>query len=263
MDELILKALLVGMAVAAVGGPLGSFVVWRRGAYFGDTLGHGALLGVALGVVFGVDPDAAVLAVVVAAAVALAFLGRGIGLGTDTMLGILAHGGLALGIVGLSLAHAPNVDLAAYLFGDILAVGMGDATRIVVAAAAVLAALALIWRPLLSATASEELASVEGTPVAFVRAAFMVLLALTVAIAMKAVGILLVTALLIIPAAAARPLARTPEAMAVLASLAGMIAVAGGLYAAFAFDTPAGPTVVVAALVLFVLSAGAAGLRRR
>ena len=263
MDDLILKALLAGMAVAAVGGPLGSFVVWRRGAYFGDTLGHGALLGVALGVAFGVEPDTAVLAVVVAAAVALAFLGRGVGLGTDTLLGILAHGGLALGIVGLSLARAPAVDLSAYLFGDILAVGMGEVTRIVAAAAAVLVALALIWRQLLSATSSEELASVEGTPVVFVRAAFMVLLALTVAIAMKAVGILLVTALLIIPAAAARPLSRTPERMAMLASLAGMIAVAGGLYAAFAFDTPAGPTIVVAALLLFVLSAGVSAFKSR
>ncbi len=263
MDELVLQALAAGLAVAAVGGPLGSFVIWRRGAYFGDTLGHGALLGVALGIGFGIDPDLSVMAVAVAIAVSLAFLGRGIGLGTDTMLGILAHGGLALGIVGLALTRAPALDLSAYLFGDILAIGADDATRIVAFSAAVLATLIWIWRRLLAATVSEELAAVEGIPVALMRLAFMVLLALTVAIAMKAVGILLVTALLIIPAAAARPLARTPGAMAALAALAGMIAVAGGLYAAFAFDTPAGPTIVVAALVLFVLSAGASALKPR
>ncbi|MBM3566846.1 MAG: hypothetical protein FJX42_12130 [Alphaproteobacteria bacterium] len=263
MDDLFVNALLAGLTIAAVAGPLGVFVVWRRSAYFGDTLGHSALLGVAVGIALGIDTDFSVLAVATIAAAALSLLGRRTGLGSDTVLGIVAHGGLALGVVGLALTRAPAVDFSAYLFGDILALAPEDVLNTILTAVIVLATLALIWRRLLSATLSEELAGVEGVPVFLVGTVFMVLLAWTVAIAMKAVGILLVTALLIIPAAAARPLARTPRGMAVLAVVAGMVAVVLGLQAAFTFDTPAGPTIVVAALVLFVLSAVTGALKPR
>ena len=263
MDDFLWRALAAGIGVAVLSGPLGSFVVWRRLAYFGDTLAHSALLGIAVGVIAGFDVTIGVVAVCVAVAILLVFLSEGRRFSGDTALGILSHGTLALGLLAVATTEGPRVDLTAYLFGDILAVTYGDLLGVYSLGAAVLVVLAALWRPLLAVTVHEEVARVEGVPVRAVGIGFMVLMAATVALAMKVVGILLVTALLIVPAAAARRFARTPEAMAVFAAAAGVVSVAGGLWAAFAFDVPAGPAIVVAALVLFAASAGATAFRPR
>ena len=262
MDDFLVRALAGGFGVAVIAGPLGAFVVWRRMAYFGDTLAHAALLGVALGFLLGIDINLGIVAVCAAVAVILVALQRRQPLAGDTLLGILSHGGLALGLIAVAFLESPRVDLMSYLFGDILAVSARDIAWVYGGGAVVAAALAFLWRPLLAATVHEELARVEGVPVTAVRLAFMVLLAIVVALAMKVVGVLLVTSLLIIPAAAARRLAASPEQMAALAAVAGCAAVAGGLWGSFTFDTPSGPSIVVAALVLFVVSALAPAVRR-
>jgi zinc transport system permease protein len=254
LDDFVLRALLAGFGVAAVTGPLGCFVVWRRMAYFGESLAHTALLGIALGFVFGLNLTVGVVLACTAGALLLGGLERPGGLATDTLLGVLAHGSLALGLVLLGLLRDVRVDLMAYLFGDILAVRRLDLLWIWGGAAAVLAVLARLWRPLVLATLDADLARAEGLAVERLRLVLVLLMALTVAAAMKLVGVLLITALLIVPAAAARQLARTPEAMALLAVLAGSAAVAAGVGASLLFDTPAGPSVVVAALALFVLA---------
>ncbi|MGE0715935.1 MAG: metal ABC transporter permease [Alphaproteobacteria bacterium] len=256
MDDFIWRALLAGVGVAAVAGPLGCFVVWRRMAYFGDSIAHAALLGVALGYLLDVDLALGVVATSMALALLLAWVQRRRILPTDTLLGILAHSGLAIGLVVIALVETLRVDLMAYLFGDLLAVSAGDLAWIAAAAAIALPTLAWAWRPLVAATVSEDLAEVEGMPVAVARIVFPALLALVVAVAMKAVGVLLVTALLILPAAAVRRLARTPEAMAALAAAAGAAAVAGGLGLSLAWDTPAGPSAVVVALAIFIVTTG-------
>ena len=248
------RALAAGIGVALIAGPLGSFVVWRRMAYFGDTLAHSALLGVALGFLIGIDLEIGILAVCVAVAALLVALQRQHTLGVDTLLGILSHSALSIGLVVVAFLHGLRVDLMAYLFGDILAVRQADLLWIYGGVAVVLAVLAAIWRPLLAMTVHEELARAEGVPVAPVRLAFILIMAITVAIAMKVVGVLLITALLIIPAATARRFARTPEQMAAIAALIGCLAVSGGLAGSFFFDTPAGPSVVVCAAVLFAAS---------
>ncbi len=263
MDDFLLRALAGGFGVAVIAGPLGAFVVWRRMAYFGDTLAHAALLGVALGFLLGIDINLGIVAVCAAVAVILVALQRRQPLAGDTLLGILSHGGLALGLIAVAFLESPRVDLMSYLFGDILAVSARDIAWVYGGGAVVAAALAFLWRPLLAATVHEELARVEGVPVTAVRLAFMVLLAIVVALAMKVVGVLLVTSLLIIPAAAARRLAASPEQMAALAAVAGCAAVAGGLWGSFTFDTPSGPSIVVAALVLFVVGALAPAVRPR
>ncbi|MFQ5619240.1 MAG: metal ABC transporter permease [Rhodospirillales bacterium] len=255
MDDFLWRAVAGGFGVAVIAGPLGAFVVWRRMAYFGDTLAHAALLGVALGFLLGIDINLGIVAVCAAVAVILVALQRRQPLAGDTLLGILSHGGLALGLIAVAFLESPRIDLMSYLFGDILAVSARDIAWVYGGGAVVAAALAFLWRPLLAATVHEELARVEGVPVTAVRLAFMVLLAIVVALAMKVVGVLLVTSLLIIPAAAARRLAGSPEQMAALAAVAGCGAVAGGLWGSFTFDTPSGPSIVVAALVLFVVSA--------
>ncbi|OHC75860.1 MAG: hypothetical protein A3G18_02170 [Rhodospirillales bacterium RIFCSPLOWO2_12_FULL_58_28] len=254
MDDFLIRALIGGFGVAAVAGPFGVFMVWRRLAYFGDTLAHAALLGVALGFLLGIGPDIGVAVVCLIVAALLTQLQRMRSLAGDTLLGILSHGALAFGVIALSLIEGPRAGLMSYLFGDILAVSGGDIARIYGGGAVAAASLFFLWRPLLAAAVHEELAIVEGAPVAGARLAFMLLLAVVVALAMKVVGILLVTALLIIPAAAARSLASSPEQMAALASVAGCVAVASGLWGSFVFDAPSGPSIIVAALGLFALS---------
>ncbi len=254
MPDFLLHALLAGLALALVAGPLGSFVVWRRMAYFGDTLSHSALLGVALGLLLDISPTLAVTLGCVLLAVLLVTLQQRQPLASDTLLGILAHSSLSLGLVTLSFMPEVRIDLMSYLFGDLLAVSRSDLYWILAGSAAVLVALALLWRPLLAITVHEELARVEGLPVAAIRLGLMLLIAVLIAVAMKIVGVLLITSLLIIPAAAAQRHARTPEQMAGGASVLGLLAVCGGLTLSWFKDTPAGPSIVVCAAALFLLS---------
>ena len=264
MDDFLLRALLGGLGVAMVAGPLGAFVVWRRMAYFGAAMAHSALLGVALGLLLELDLNVAVIAVCGALAVLVAALERYKGLATDTVLGIVAHVSLAVALVALAFMETARVDLFAYLFGDILAVTRLDLVWIYGGGLTALVAVVAMWRPLLAATVHEELAEVEGAPVTGVRLAFMLLLALVIAVGLKVVGLLLITSLLIIPAAAARRVARTPEQMALIASAIGCLAVAGGLYGSLRWDSPAGPSIVVAAAVLFtVVTLAALAFTRR
>jgi len=254
MDDFLIRALIAGSGVALVAGPLGSFVVWRRMAFFGGTLSHSALLGVALGFYLGLNLNVAIFAVCAIVAVVLVMLEKKTRLANDTLLGILAHASLAVGLIAFAVIESRRVDLMAYLFGDILATTTMDIIVIYVGGFAVLVVMGFLWRPLLSATVHEELAFVEGVPVVAVNLGFMLLLAVVVALAMKIVGILLVTSLIIIPAATVRPLSATPERMAVLAGVMGCLAVAGGLWGSVALDAPSGPSIVVAAFVLFVVS---------
>ena len=254
MDDFLLRAMLGGIGVALVAGPFGAFVVWRRLAYFGDTLSHSALLGVVLGFLFHVNLTLGIVVVCQLLALLLFVLQRQKHLGGDTLLGILAHGALSLGLVLLALVETLRIDLLSYLFGDILAIGPVDLAWIFGGGGLALGLLLLLWRPLLAMTIHEDLARVEGVPVDLINWAFLALLALAVALLMKVVGLLLVTALLIIPAATARRFSTTPEAMALIAALCGCLAVVGGLGASFRWDTSAGPSIVVAAALLFVAS---------
>jgi zinc transport system permease protein len=230
IDPFILYGLLGGIGIAIVGGPLGCFVVWRRMAYFGDSLAHSALLGVALGFLLGINLSLGIALTCVGFAVAIVFLQEQTNLASGTLLGILSHTALSAGLVVLAFLQTLRVDLMSYLFGDILAVTQTDLIFIYSGAALVLVALVWIWRPLLALTLHEELARAEGVPVFRIRLVFTLLLALVIAIGigMKIIGILLITSLLIIPAAAARRFSRTPEAMAIIASVIGVLSVLSG-----------------------------------
>ena len=254
MDEFLLRAVLAGIGVAVVAGPLGSFVVWRRMAFFGDTLAHSALLGIAIGLLLGFNPTLGVFAACLAVALALAGICDRGRIAGDTVLGIMSHGTLALGLVAVAFAGSAGLNLLAYLFGDILAVTAFDLIWIYGVGAVALAGLAAIWRPLLAITVHEDLAAAEGAPVRRTNMVFMLVMALVVAAAMKVGGMLLVAALLIIPAAAARHFARTPEQMAVIAAVIGAASVVAGLAGSLGLDTPAGPSIVVAALIGFMAS---------
>lgn len=254
MDDFLLRALLAGLGVALIAGPLGVFMVWRRLAYFGDTLSHSAILGVALGFLLSININLGIFISTLSVAILLLLSQRQKKVGSDTLLGILAHSALSLGLILISFVEGVRVDINAWLFGDILSVSWNDLWFIGGAIIMVMALIITIWKPLLSLTVHEELARVEGVNVALVSAIYTLLIAVLVAISMKIVGALLITSLLIIPAATARQFSKTPEQMAIFAIITGMLAVILGLTASFLWDTPAGPSVVVSASGLFLLS---------
>lgn len=254
LDDFLVRAALGGIGVALVAGPLGCFVVWRRMAFFGHALAHSALLGVGLGAVLALPMTLTTLVVCLVCALILAtFQGQRL-LADDAVLGIVAQATLALGLILVAFVETVRIDLVGYLFGDLLSVGRMDLLWIYLGGAGVLALLVALWPSLLRLTLDEELAQAEGVRLRPVRLLFMLLMATSVAIGMKVVGVLLVVSLLVIPAAAARPFARTPEQMACLAASFGVIATLLGLGASMLYDSPSGPSVVVAAAVLFVLA---------
>ncbi|MBB4002762.1 metal ABC transporter permease [Aurantimonas endophytica] len=254
LDGFLARAFVAAIGVALVAGPLGCFIVWRRLAYFGDTLSHAALLGVALAFLLQVNVTLAVFVVAAFVSLALLWLQRRASLSSDSLLGLLSHSALAVGLVVIAFMPWVRVDLMGLLFGDILAVSRTDIALIYGGGALVLAVLAAIWRPLFAATVNVDLAAAEGMRPERANLIFMVLMATVIAIAMKIVGVLLITALLIIPAAAARRFSVSPEGMAVLAAAIGVLAAIGGLFGSLQWDTPSGPTIVVAALLLFLIS---------
>ena len=256
MSELALRATLAALGVALAAAPLGCHVVWRRMAFFSDATAHAAVLGVALGLAAGLAPALGALL----AALALAVLAAGLtarGRAADTALGVLAHGGLALGLVVAALMGL-RIDVEALLLGDVLAVGRGDVALIWGGGALIWALLLWRWGRLLIATLGDDLAAAAGIDPARERLILTLALALLVGLALQVVGALLIGALLLIPAAAARPFARTPEGMAALAALLGAAAALGGMRAAWVLDLPAGPAIASAAALLFALSSMAA-----
>lgn len=261
LDDFLIRAALAGVGLSLATGPLGSFVVWRRMAYFGDATAHAAILGVALALAFDLPVTFGTLVVALAMAVTVATLAAR-GWAMDTTLGVLAHSALAFGLVAVSFVPGARTDLSAWLFGDILAVSRADLAYVWGGAAVVLALLAWRWQALLTTTLNEDLAHASGLDPARERLILTVALAVVVAVAIKVVGALLIAALLIIPAAAARGLSRTPERMAVLATLLGAGAALAGLQLSLWQDTPAGPSIIAAAAILFALSAMFGRVRR-
>ncbi|MDW6001474.1 zinc ABC transporter permease subunit ZnuB [Vibrio mangrovi] len=254
MVDIILPAILAGVGIALIAGPLGSFVVWRKMAYFGDTLAHASLMGLAFGFLLDINLNLALSVCCLAIAAILVVLQRQKFIATDTLLGILAHSSLSVGLIAVSFLDDVRIDLMSYLFGDLLAVTPSDLYFIWGGVLVIAILLYFIWQPLLSSSVNEELASVEGTNVDLMQLLLMLMVGLVIAVGMKFVGALIITSLLIIPAAGARRLSTTPEQMAALASGIGIIAVLSGLYFSWEFDTPAGPSVVISASCLFILS---------
>lgn len=254
MPEFLLYALLAGLPIAAIAGPLGCFVVWKRMAYFGDTLAHSALLGVALSLFTAMPFLLTVALVAVFIAVLLAHLTQKGAIETDSLLGVIAHGSLALALVLISVLPLPPINIESYLFGDLLAVQLSDIYLISGLCAVIGGLLWHYWPKLLSLTINQELAAAEGIPVKFLNTLLMIMIALLVACAIRVVGALLITALLIIPSACSRQWARSPENMALFASGIGVLSVLGGLSLSYFMDSPTGPSIVSMSAGLFFLS---------
>lgn len=262
MDDFLWRGMLGAGLIGAAAGPVGCFVLWRRMAYLGESIAHMGLLGAALGLLIGISPLLGVSALAMAAALVMARAGDGM-VPAGTFVGIVGHVGLALGYILLASMETVRTDLLGYLFGDVLALSGGDVLGIALAALAVLGGTVLFWRHWLIATTNPDIARAEGLAGRFDEVIFLVVVAALVAFGLRVVGALLIVALLIIPPAAARPLARTPEAMALLAAAVGAVSAPLGLAAAYWQDIPAGPAIVLAAAVLFALGqAGGFAVRR-
>ncbi|MGZ9809430.1 metal ABC transporter permease [Pseudoroseicyclus sp. H15] len=253
LDSFLVRAALAGLGIALIAAPLGCFVVWRRMAYFGHATAHASVLGVALGLALSISIFWGALAVALVMGLAVSWLDRR-GHSSDSAIGVLSHAALAFGLVAVALTPGLRGDLSAYLFGDILAVTRGDLAIIWGGAALVAALLAWRWRALLTSTLGPDLARAAGYDARREELVLVVALAIVVAVALKVVGALLIGAMLVIPAAAARPLARTPEGMAGIAAGLAAISALGGLWLAYLFDTPAGPSIVCLASVLFAIT---------
>ncbi len=261
LDDFMVRAVLAGLGVAFAAAPLGCFVVWRRMAYFGDATAHASILGVALALAFGIAVFAGALIVALIMGLVVASL-SGRGYAMDTMLGVMAHSALAIGLVSVSFLSHVRIDLMAYLFGDILAVGKTDLALIWSGSALVVAGLLWRWQALLTATLNPDLARSIGIDPDREKLVLTLALALVVAAAIKVVGVLLIAALLIIPAAAARPLAETPERMAAVAVAIAVSSSVGGLWASLLLDTPAGPSIVCVATLFFAATNLAGKIRK-
>ncbi len=253
MINFLLFPLLAGIGLALLTGPLGSFVVWRRMAYFGDTLAHSALLGVALSLLLEVHPTIGICAVCAVIAFILNCSEKNQTISSDSMLGILSHSMLALGIVVMGFFSNTRIDLLGFLFGDILTVTSTELLLVYLLAVLGLLTIVIFWRPLIAMVVDEDVARVEGHNIERLKMILMFLLACVIGVAIKIVGVLLITALLIIPAAASHKLTRSPEAMAFFASLVGVVSVVVGLVSSMQFDTAAGPSIVICATLLYIL----------
>jgi zinc transport system permease protein len=253
------RALLAGAFIGVACATLGVFLVLRRDAMVGHGLSHVTFAGVALGLFLKVIPLAAALVVAVAAALVLMKLREKAGLYGDTALGIISSTGLAVGILLATLSHSFNVSLFNYLFGEILAIGGLEVGLTLTLAVLVLVLLLLNYRPLLFMTFDPESARASGIKTARLETLLAVLTAVTIVLGIKVVGILLVAALLVIPAAAGLQVARDFRQALGLAVGASLVSVVGGILAAFLFDLPASAAIVLLAFVIF----GAAFILRR
>ena len=253
-DDFFIRALVAGLGVALVTGPLGCFIIWRRLSFFGDTLAHSALLGVTLAFSFDINIAFSVFIISSAIALILLKLQKTTNLPGDALLGLLAHSSLAVGLVVIGFLSFIRFDIMGLLFGDILAVTENDLIIIWVGCALILFVLKLIWKPLFASTVNYELAEAEGMKPERVNAIFTILMAAIIAISIKMVGLLLITGMLIIPAAMARNISNNPKQMVLFSIIGGLLSVVMGLFGSLEINTPSGPSIITAGLILFILS---------
>ena len=254
LDDFLVRALIAGIGIALVAGPLGCFVVWRRLSFFGDTLAHSALLGVLLSITFNINVSITIFAVSSLVALLLLRLQKTTNLAGDSLLGLISHSSLAIGLVILGFLSFIRFDIMGVLFGDILSVNTSDLLAIWIGGGLILIVLSYIWKPLFASTVNYELAEAEGLNPDRAKAVFTILMAAIIAISIKMVGLLLITGMLIIPAAMARNISDSPRKMVFFSVIGGLLSVIIGLFSSLEFNTASGPSIIAASLFLFILS---------
>ncbi len=252
LDPLIIRAILAGVAIAIVGGVVGCFVIWKRMAYFGESLAHSSLLGVGLGIVLGLGTNLGIILICLSFGFILLCLNKIKVFSTDSLLGVLAHFTLSLGIIVISY-NVIRIDLHAFLFGDILTVTLNDLWYMYLGGLVIILLIFFNWSSILLTIVSEDLAKVEGINTFFINFILVGLITLVVSISIQTIGLLLISSMLIIPPASARRLVSTPEGMAIISPLIGVFSVIGGIMLSIFIDLPSGPTIVVFSSIIFFL----------
>ncbi|RPD37767.1 hypothetical protein C0030_000760 [Candidatus Liberibacter solanacearum] len=253
-NEFFIRALFAGIGIILSTGPLGCFIVWQRMTYFGDTIAHSALLGVAFSLMLNLPLPLCIFMVSALTSIILLQIQKSEFIASDAILGVITHSTISISLIMLSFMTWVNTDLTSFLFGDILAVNTNDIIIIWSAGILNIVILIKIWKSLLATTVNYELAKAEGMQPEKVKLIFTMITALMISISIKFIGITLITSLLILPTVTARRFATSPENMVILTTVIGILGVILGLYGSLIFDTPSGPSIIITSLIFFILS---------
>lgn len=255
-DDFLVRSVLAGLIMILIAAPMGCLMVWQRLAFLSDTLGHAAVFGVGLGILLEVKPIFGVLTIVLLLVISLCRVSSFNNALTETTLAIISHTGLAAGIILLGTMPDQNINLEAILFGDLLAITIGDLKALFITTFVLLGGLIAHWRSFVAVSVSREIAQAEGINVRQVQFLMYLMIAVLIAVMIKVMGVLLIAAMLVIPTTSARLFSRSPEQMVAISGLFGIGALTGGLTSSFHFDWQTGPAIVVCATVLLLITLG-------
>ena len=261
--EFIQNAFIAGILLSLVLAAVSFFVVLRRLSFIGVGVAHSAFGGVALGALLGISPTFAAMGFALIVSNAIGYVGRQDNLSTDAAIGIFFSFSMALGVIFIGLSDQYNVDLFGFLFGNILAITRQDLITIAILGAIVLIAIFLLFKELLFTAYDREVAHISGIPVALLDHFFLSLLAISVVISMKVVGIILVSALLVIPGAAASLLTHRYISMMVAAIGIALISAVAGLFLSYYADLASGATIVAVASLIFFMALAVNRIRKK
>lgn len=249
-----LRPLFIGLILGILMAVLGVLIVLRRMSFFSDAIGHAALTGIALGLLLNINPFFTALIYVLLIATAISVIKLKSNLHLDTLLGVFFSASVALGVILIQLTPGYQANLISFLFGNILTVSQIDVILTLFVSAIALITILLCGKKFIAITFDSALAKAEGIPVATYDLIFFLLLAGVIALSIKLVGVILVTAMLIIPAASAQNIARSLTTMFVISIISGLLSVAIGMFASVALNSSSGPTIVIVSTIFFTLS---------
>jgi zinc transport system permease protein len=247
------RAIVAGSIVSIVGGILSIFVLLRKMAFIGVGISHSAFGGVAIGFLLSIDPFWSGISFSVMIALLIEWTRKRGKIEEDTSIGILFSFSMAMGVIFIALSKRYNVDLFGYLFGNILAIGKTDIFQISLWGIAVIIIVAIFFKELIYISFDEEMAWVSGIPVSFVQFLFMVLLAISIIIAIKMIGIILVSSILVMPAAISRQLTDNIREMFLISIITSLFSTIGGLFLSYLLDLPSGAVIVMVLGILFFI----------
>ncbi|WP_343377602.1 iron chelate uptake ABC transporter family permease subunit [Buchnera aphidicola (Formosaphis micheliae)] len=255
ITELFLQGWLAGMLLTLVTGPLGSFIVWRRMTFLSDTLSHSSLLGLAGGIFFNINPFYMVLFLLLILSLFIVILEQDLYLSLDLILGIMTNSAVSLSMIIFNcISEKDRIDVSNYFFGNLLKITLFDVVMVAMIITIILLILYIYWNKILLCSINPELAIIEGVNIFKIRLIFMFITTLTIIIAIKLIGSLIITSLLIMPAAIAKRFSSSPEQMAILATIIGMFGMTSGIIISILFSFPISSSIVLSLLIFFVIS---------
>ena len=253
MDNFILLAIISGIGIAFITGLLGCFVVWKKMAYFGESLGHSAVLGIGIGLLLGIGDNIAVLLVIITFSLIVTYLQNKEAFSNDLILAVLAHGLLSIGIILISINPDPNFNLHSFLFGDILTVSLNEIFLIFLSAIFIYLIILTNWKALLITIISKDLAKSQNINNFKIELLFTFTMALAVAISIKIIGALLITSMLIIPSSCAKQLVNNPKNMVIISIIISILSILIGILCSYYFDIPSGPAIILTSFSAFFI----------